>query len=136
MPIRYARLDLYSLLLDLWTLAGSLYFLALKTGAPPPSSVTSLVLPTYGNFSGSIAIAAANTSVSVTLCIADGQNMQLYGLAQVNVRWACRGGAFGHASGRISEVRTRLDSVAPLPWPLHRTPRVNSPQDGHPTTAP
>jgi len=62
-----------------------LFFLALKEGSPAPVINKDLVMPSYGNFSGSLAIPEANVSVSVTLCVADGGTFQLYGLVQAGV---------------------------------------------------
>ena len=63
--------------------SGTLYYVALKEGSPAPQIAKDLVLPTYGNFSGSLLIPRANASASITLCIADGESFDLYGLVQV-----------------------------------------------------
>ena len=63
--------------------AGTLYYLAVNTGAAPPYLPSDLILPTFGNFSGKLTLPSANNSASVTLCIADGGSFQLYGLSQV-----------------------------------------------------
>ena len=65
--------------------AGTLYYIALKKGFPTPQIAKELVLPTYGNFSGSLLIPQANANASVTLCIADGGSFDLYGLVQVGL---------------------------------------------------
>lgn len=67
--------------------------MAVKQGLPGPTSITELLLATNGNFSGSLALPTANINVSVTLCVADGQGLVLYGFAQVR-----QGGASWRAS--------------------------------------
>lgn len=62
---------------------GTLYYVAYKRGSSAPQVISNLRFPSSGNFSGTLVLRSAFLNASVTLCIADGQNMQLYGFLQV-----------------------------------------------------
>ncbi|GAX72759.1 hypothetical protein CEUSTIGMA_g215.t1 [Chlamydomonas eustigma] len=61
---------------------GTLYYLGINPGESAPVMPVNLLLPSYGNFSGSASLPEAYTNTSVTLCVADGQILHLYGLVQ------------------------------------------------------
>lgn len=62
---------------------GTLYYVAYKRGSSAPQAISNLRFPSSGNFSGTLVLRSAFLNASATLCIADGQNMQLYGFLQV-----------------------------------------------------
>jgi hypothetical protein len=85
--------------------------MAVKQGNPAPSKIEDLILPTSGNFSGRVDMPVAGRNYSTTLCVADGETMQLWGFAQVRcggMRCSREGKEEGKGGGRERGTRQTL----------------------------
>lgn len=83
---------------------GTIYYVGFKPGAPAPSRITDILFPSpAANFSGSFAVGTALTLSDGVLCIADGQQMEVYAFAQDNE---------GRYEGRLPNNGTIVKAVA------------------------
>ncbi|KAG1679175.1 hypothetical protein FOA52_000531 [Chlamydomonas sp. UWO 241] len=77
---------------------GSLFYVALPASEPPPVSPADVLRPLRANFSGSMDVPVAGVNTTVTLCVAGGEDLVLYGVAQDGE------GAFGRAPNNSTLV--------------------------------